>query len=111
MLTIQTFRRRLAGHGIVVARAGSNARAGRPVELSQDQHTDGIIDDRAVIQQQTPAIRTVQETAEVPRRHQLDRTVDVAVPMHPTYSKRSPSGKLGGAGRMRERLDGKTGSS
>ena len=35
---------------------------GRPVDLSQVQHTEGIIDGRAVVQHQTPAIRTVQET-------------------------------------------------
>ena len=84
----------LAGNGIVMARAGSTARVGRPVELAQVQHTEGIIDDRAVIQQHTVASRTVQETAEVLRRQQLDRGADVAVPMQPTYSKRSPSGKL-----------------
>ena len=61
------------------------------MELSQ------IIDVRAVIQQQTPAIRTVQETVKAPQRQQLDRVVDVAVPIQPTYSKRSPGVKLGGA--------------
>ena len=79
----------LAGNGIVMARAGNTARVGRPVELSQVQHTEGAIDVRAVIQQQTPAIRTVQETAEVPQRQQLDRVVDVAVMIQPTYSKPS----------------------
>ena len=35
------------------------------------------------------------------QRQQLDRVVDVAVPTQPTCSKRSPSGKLGGAGTER----------
>ena len=43
---------------------------GRPVELSQVQHTERIIDVRAVIQHQTPAIRTVQETVKAPQRQQ-----------------------------------------
>ena len=63
----------------------------RPVELSQVHHTERIIDVRAVIQHQTPAICTVQETAEVPHRQQLDPVVDVAVLIQPTHSKRSPS--------------------
>ena len=50
----------LAGNCIVMARAGSTAIVGRPVGPSQVQHTDGIIVDRAVIQQHTEAIRTVQ---------------------------------------------------
>ena len=82
----------------VPARAGSTARVGRRVELTQVQHTEGISDDRDVIQQHTVAIRTDQETAEVPQREQLDRVVDVAVLIQPTCSKRSPSVKLGGAG-------------
>ena len=84
----------LAGHGIVIARAGSTARVGRPVELTQVQHTEGIIDDRAVIQQPTPAIRTVQETAEVPRRQQLGRGVEVAVPIQLPYSNEVRAGSL-----------------
>ena len=64
--------------------------------ISEVQHTDRIIDVRAVIQQQTPAIPTVREIAEVPRRQQLDQVVDVAVLIQPSYSKRSPSVKLGG---------------
>ena len=87
----------LAGNGIVMARAGSTVSVRRPVELTQVQHTEGTID-RALIQQHTVAIRTVQKTAEVLQRQQLDRVVDVAVLIQPTYSKRSPSGKLGGAG-------------
>ena len=47
------------------------------MERSQVQHTDRISDVRAVIQHQTPVIRTVQETAEVPQTQQLDRAVDV----------------------------------
>ena len=58
----------LAGNGIVMALAGSSARVGRPVELTQVQHTEGIIDDRTVIQHQTPAIRTVQETVKALQR-------------------------------------------
>ena len=54
-----------------------------------------------MIQQHTAAIRAVQETAEVLQRQQLDRVVDVAVTIQPTYSKRSPSVKLGGAGAER----------
>ena len=54
-----------------------------------------------VIQHQTLAIRTVQETAEALQRQQLDRAVDVAVTIQLTYSKRSPSVKLGGAGTER----------
>ena len=54
-----------------------------------------VIDDRAVMEQHTVAIRTVQETAEVLQRQQLDRVVDVALLIQPAYSKRSPRGKLG----------------
>ena len=61
------------------------------MELSQVQHTERIIDVRAVIQHQTPAIRTVQESAEVPQRQQLDRAVDVAVLTQPMHSRRSPA--------------------
>ena len=39
----------LAGHGIVMARAGGTARVGIPVELTQVQHNEGIIDGRAVV--------------------------------------------------------------
>ena len=67
------------------------------MELSQVQHTERIVDVRAVIQQQTP-VRTVQETAEVLQTQQLDRAVDVAVLTQPIYSRRSPSTKLGVAG-------------
>ena len=71
------------------------------MELSQIQHTERIIDVRAVIQHQTPAIRTFQESADVPQRQQVDRAVDVAVLIQPMYSRRSPSVDLGGAGTER----------
>ena len=38
------------------------------------------------MQQQTPAIHTVEETAEVPRRQHHDRVVDVPVMIQPTCS-------------------------
>ena len=44
----------------------------KAVKLSQVQHTERIIDVRAVIQHQA-AIRTVQEKAEVPQSRQLYR--------------------------------------
>ena len=65
----------------------------KAVELPQVQHTERIIDVRAVIQHQT-AIRTVHEKAEVPESQQLDRAVDVAVEIQPMHSRRSPSVKL-----------------
>ena len=73
----------------------------KTVEFSQAQHTERIIDVRAEIQHQTPTIRTVLETAEVPQRQQLDRAEDVAVLIQLMCSRRSPSVKLGGAGTAR----------
>ena len=35
----------LAWNGIVMARAGGTAKVGRPVELTQVQHTEGVIDE------------------------------------------------------------------
>ena len=67
------------------------------MELSQVEHTERIIDVRAVRQHQTPAIRTVQEKAEVLQRQQLDRAVVVAVLIQSMCSRRSSSVKLGGA--------------
>ena len=61
------------------------------MELSQVQHTERIIDVRAVIQHQTTAIHTVQERAEVPHRQQLDPVVDVAVLMRRRYRKVLPT--------------------
>ena len=72
----------------------------KAVKLPQFQHTERIIDVRAVIQHQT-AIRTVQEKAELLQSQQLDRAADVAVEIQPMYSRRSPSVKLGGAGTER----------
>ena len=46
------------------------------------------------MQQQTPSIRTVRETAEVPQRQQLDRVVDVPVLIQPTYSNEVRTGSL-----------------
>ena len=71
------------------------------MDLSPIQHTERIIHVRAVIQHQTPAIRTVQETVEIPQGQQLDRAVDVVVLIQPMYLRRSPSVKLGGAGTER----------
>ena len=45
----------------------------KTVELPQVQHTERIIDVRAVMQHQTSVLQRVQETADVPQSQQLGR--------------------------------------